>query len=245
MILGHIREAYKELASDPEWLQEQASAYEAFSGVATSLEGISTAASKVLAKLSKPEFVNNAFVQGLLQVADAIRADLKDKPWQIWEAPGQAQFVTTDNPLITLKREMQGFLPGCGFGTPGVTSVFAISPSCCFVTGGGIGPGRRYWRRATSKDVNSVNRALVMCMDRWAYSATPSEDIEWLVNRFGGIVKYGVNAFVPTWMNNASEHIKAKIRGVIAPHLAKIGPRSASWPAGAEMKLDSSAQKAT
>jgi hypothetical protein len=240
-LLGYIRDAYDELATDPAWLQEQAAAYQSFSGILTDSGDISSAAAKVLMKLAKPEHANNGFVQGLLRIAETIFTDLRGKPWQIWEAPERAQFITTDNPVVILSASNWGsFLPGCGFRTSGATTLFPMSPRCCFVTGAGVGLGRRYWRRATVRDVNGVNRALVMCMDRWAYSATLCDDIEWLVNHLGGSVRYGVNAFVPAWMNNASEHIKAKVRKAVERAVPKSGLSVSSVPfstfAGSEVR---------
>jgi uncharacterized protein DUF4238 len=223
-MLGHIRDAYKDLAADPTWLQEQAAAYERFSGAVTNPKDISASTARVLVKLAKPEYANNNFVQGLLRIAETIFAELHGKPWQIWEAPEPAQFITTDNPVVTLGPSPWGsYSPGWGFRTPGVTVLFPISNRCCFVTGGGIGPGRRYWRKATVKDVKSVNEALVMSMDRWAYSATLDADLEWLVNNLGGSVKYGVSAFVPSWMSSA-EDIKARVRSVIRPRAPEVKP---------------------
>jgi hypothetical protein len=226
-ILDQIRDAYKELAADPIWLEEQAQAFEGFSGVVTTPGEISAATGKVLEKLAKPEHANDGFVQGLLRLAEGIFRDLRGKPWQIWEAPEPMQFITTDNPVITLKADTWGaFTPGWGFRTPGVTTIFPISPSRCFVIGESVGAGRRYWRRATARDVNGVNKGLIACMDRWAYSAAFSQDIEWLVNNLGGSVTYGVNAFVPAWIDNASEHIKAGVREATSLAAAKIGARS-------------------
>jgi len=226
-ILDSIRNAYEELSVDPSWLRDQVVAYQRFSGVLTSPEEISKATERVVQKLAKPEQANCGFVQGLLRVAESIFRELQGKPWQIWEAPESAQFITTDNPVITLKLDTWGaFSPGWGFRTQGVIAAFPISPRCCVVVGESIGAGRRYWRRATLRDVNGINQALVMCLDRWAYSAARSEDIEWLVNHVGGSVRYGVNAFVPAWLSNASENIKAKVRDSLDPSVAKIRPQA-------------------
>jgi hypothetical protein len=224
-MFGYIRDAYKELVVDEVWLREQVGAYEYFTGVLTSPEQISGAFKKVIQRMSDPEQANNGFVQGLLRLAEGIFTDLRSKPRQIWEASERSQFITTDNPVITLRADTRGaFSPGWGFRTPGATAVFPLSPRCCFVIGDGIPVGSRYWRRATPRDVGSVNRALAMCMDRWAYAADRSSEIEQLVNRVGGSVRYGVNAFVPAWMRNAPNDIKEKIRNAIGP---RIGPSPA------------------
>jgi hypothetical protein len=224
-MFGYICDAYRELVVDDAWLREQVKAYEYFTGVLTSPEQMSGATKKVIQKMSDPEQANNGFVQGLLRLAEGIFTDLRSKPWQIWEAPDGAQFITTDNPVITLKADTWGaFSPGWGFRTPGATAAFPLSPRCCLVIGDGIPAASRYWRRATPRDVNGVNQALAMCMDRWAYAADRSMEIEQLVNRMGGSVRYGVNAFVPAWMSNAPNDIKEKVRKAIGSSTARIGP---------------------
>jgi hypothetical protein len=224
-ILRYILNAYKELASDPAWLQEQARAFEQFSGLLTSPEEISAATRRVAEKLEKPEYVRSGFVEGLLLLAESLFGELQGRPWQIWETPEPTRFVTTDNPVITLKADvLAGFTPGWGFRTTGVTTFFTISPRCCVVIGNRLRVDR-HWRRATAGDVNGVNKALVMCMDRWAYSDSRSDDTEWLVNQIGGSIRYGVNAFVPEWLNRASEIIKARVRDATSLDRARIGPQ--------------------
>lgn len=224
-MFGYICDAYKELVADEVWLREQVKAYEYFTGVLTSPEQISGATKRVIQKMSDPEQANNGFVQGLLRLAEAIFTDLRSKPWQVWEAPERSQFITTDNPVVTLKADTWGaFSPGWGFRTPGATAAFPLSPRCCLLIGDGIPVGSRYWRKATLRDVSGVNQSLAMCMDRWAYAADHSSEIEDLVNRVGGSVRYGVNAFVPAWMSNAPKDIKDRIRNAIGPIAARIGP---------------------
>jgi len=227
-IQGQIRAAYKDLAGDNSWLQHSVTLYQQHTGRIATTEDLSKAMERVVRKLANPEHVKNGFVVGLLRIAEGISRELNGKPWQIWEAPGGSQFVTTDNPVVTLKAVSQGgFTPGWGFRTPGMTTFFPICPRCCFVVGDGVGVGARYWRRATIRDVGGVNKAPVACMDRWAYSSTHSDDITWLVNHLGGSIRYGVNAFVPSWMNDP-EDIKKKVRAAIAPQTNKIGPQAAA-----------------
>ncbi|HEV8048180.1 MAG TPA: DUF4238 domain-containing protein [Terriglobales bacterium] len=229
-ILGHILNAYKELASDTAWLQEQAHLFEQFSGISTSPEEISVATNRVAERLAKPEHARNGFIQGLLHLAESLFRELQGKPWQVWEAPPSAQFITTDNPVITLRASaLAGFTPGWGFRTTGVTTFFAVSPRSCVVIGNNLRVDR-HWRRATASDVSSVNKALVMCMDRWAYSDSRSEDTEWLVSQIGGSIEYGVNAFVPEWLNKASEAIKAKVREATNPNRTRIEPQAFREP---------------
>ena len=215
-IINYMRDAYEELARDPAWIQEQVRAYEQFSGILTSAEEISIATRRVAERLARPEYTKNGFVQGLFRLAQSLFAELRGRPWQIWEAPGSTRFVTTDNPVITLKPDvLAGFSPGWGFRATGVTTFFTISPSCCVVIGNGLRVDR-HWRRATRGDVNGVNKGLIMCMDRWAYSDCRSDETEWLVNHVGGSIKYGVNAFVPEWLTNASESIKTRVRDAVS-----------------------------
>lgn len=225
-LFSKILDAYKELAADPVWLEEQATAFTCVSGVPAGAEEISSATTRVIARLSKPDQANNSFIQGLLAIAQSIFRDLCGKPWQIWEAPEGHEFLTGDNPVITVKAGRSGsFSLGWGFREPGVTTMFPVSPRCCLVLGPNLSTGR-YWRRATPRDVEGVNRGITACMTRFIYSASYSESTEWLVNHLGATIVYGVNAFVPAWFNNAPDHIRRELQRCTSLTTRKISPRS-------------------
>lgn len=219
-IAGHIRDAYQELSKDSDWLQEQARLNEQLSGAPTALEEASRSVARVLNRISTPEYVRNSFIQGLLHLASGVYEELSSRSWQIWEAPERSQFVTTDNPIITLKVDMWGqVFPGWGLRSEGLKVAFPISPAHCLM----IGVDGRYWRRVTAHDVNLINKVLVSCMDRWTYSASYSDDIRLLVDLMGGTVRYGEQAFVPAWMKDAPTYFRARVRDMTS--LEKIKPQ--------------------
>ena len=219
-IARHIRDAYAELSSDPEWLQEQAKINEELSGKPTTLKEASRSVARVLTRISTPEYVRNSFIQGLFHLASGVYEELSGKSWQVWEAPERSEFVTTDNPIITLKPDTWGrFFPGWGLRSEGLKIAFPLSPIHCLL----IGADGRHWRRVTPNDVNLINKALVLCMDRWTYSASYSEDIRVLVDSIGGTVRYGEQAFVPVWMNEAPTYFRARVRDMTS--IEKIKPQ--------------------
>lgn len=219
-IFEDIRKAYKELTIDPGWLRDQAARYKHFSGADATPDEISNIFLKVLDRLAKPEHIRNIFVQGLLHLANEILTDLVGKPLQVWEAPELSPFITTDNPVITFSAASGRVSTGCGFRTPGFIAAFPVSPRCCVVIGEGI--RGRPWRRATAAEVNYINRALVQCMDRWAYSRKFSAATRQMVDAVGGSLRYGVNIFMRDWMKNATEDIRAKVRSATFPKTPKL-----------------------
>jgi Protein of unknown function (DUF4238) len=217
-ILSDLRNTYKELSRNPEWLRKQVLLYSRLSGISVGSEQVLQAVEKVLERLAKPENTRSGFVEGVLGIAERISREIVNKHWQVWEAPDSTEFITSDNPVVTVTADNWGrFSPGWGFRTLGVVTMFPVSPACCLI----IGSTGRYWRRATVRDVKGVNQALVMCMDRWAYSASYSEDLEWLVNHLGSSVRYGENAFVRNWNDN-SEYLRAKVIEVTDQAASKV-----------------------
>ena len=217
-----IHDAYKELTREAAWQEQQVAFIEQFGRSGTPAE-IEKIAAKVLEKFEKPEQVKNGFVQSVIPIAEGIFNLLVGKPWQIWEAPESNEFITTDNPVITFAPNGMGsFSDGCGFSTPGVITMLTISPQHCLV----IGVAEPRWRRAQAQWVSELNKALVMNMDRFAYSAFRSDALAELVNQIGGCKRYFDDSFVPTWIGNRREYLKTKIAELtrskkIAPQVTK------------------------
>src|SRR5258708_40236939 len=88
---------------------------------------------------STPES-KNAFLRDFLWQADDIKELLLQKPWRLWRAQPEAEFVTSDNPVISFVPVGNGELsPGYGFRFPGVVVAFPLSPGACLVMGD-VGP---------------------------------------------------------------------------------------------------------
>jgi hypothetical protein len=209
---NEIRKAYKDASEIPDWSLKQIARYEQLVGHSISEAEFSEAVERVLQRTGTPEEAKNMFLLGLLRLADKIAADLAAKPWQIWDATSPSEFITTDNPVVTVRPDGRGsFSVGSGFANPGVIAMFPVDSTCCLVIGN-YGPDRK---RVTAQAVQDVNKTVVMCMERWAYAKSFSEDIQWLVVHAGGILKYSENAFVPSWKLNDPQYLSRLISQLI------------------------------
>jgi hypothetical protein len=152
-------------------------------------------AKRALKRFKNPKEANNGFIETVIHHGQVIAAELVSKPWQVWEAPSHCQFVTSDNPIVTARRGLDGnFSFGWGFREPNTVVIFPLTPSHCLIVGI---PGS-HWREATPKSVLDVNRAIISCSSRWVYSRTFSVDIELMVNQFASSINYYENAFMPS-----------------------------------------------
>jgi hypothetical protein len=209
---NEIRNAYENASRDHEWLLKQIARYEQIAGRSISQAEFSKAVEKVLQKTSTPEEARNMFLVSLLRLAERIAADLAAKPWQIWDAPVTSEFITTDNPVVTVQPDGKGaFSIGSGFANPGVITIFPINSTCCLV----IGNHGLHRRHVTAQAVQDVNKTLVMCMERWAYAKSLSEDTRWLVDHAGGTLKYSESAFIPNWKINDPQYLNRLISQLI------------------------------
>jgi hypothetical protein len=129
-------------------------------------------------------------VQDLLSVADAIKADSIPKPWQVWRSPAEAEFLTSDNLLVTfLRLTDEVWHPGLGFRVP-------IA-----------GPESKDVDEATLQRVNEI---VIRCSDRFVYSKTRSAKIEQMVNDCARTSVPGETAFVGQFPDE--ERIEAYVR---------------------------------
>jgi len=207
-----LRNAYEGATKDPAWVLKQISRYEQLTGQSISPQEFSEAVARVLQKMGTPEERRNMFLLNLLRLADNISEDLTAKPWQIWDATSPSEFITTDNPVVTVQPVGRAaFSIGSGFANKGVVAMFPIHPTCCLI----IGNRSEDRRRVTAQTVQDVNKTLVMCMERWAYARSSSADTQWLVDHAGGTLRYFENTFVPNWRGNDPEHIKKLMADLI------------------------------
>ena len=207
-----LRRTYEEASKDPGWVLKQISRYKQISGKLISQKEFLEAVARVLQKAGTPEEKKNMFLTNLLRLAEKISEDLIDKPWQIWDSTSPSEFITTDNPVVTVQPDGRaGFSIGAGFANKGVVTMFPINPTSCLIIGN-RGADRR---RATVQAVQDVNKTLVMCMERWSYAKSFSVDTQWLVDHAGTTLKYFENAFVPKWRGNDPEHLKRLMSDLI------------------------------
>jgi hypothetical protein len=157
--------------------------------------------------MQKPGEAKNVFLENLLWNTEFIREILLEKQWQIWKASPGAEFVTSDNPVISFVRLNNDELhPGWGFRQQGVVVVFPLAPTACLAMGT-TGPE---FVTFDAEHIMKINELIIRLSDRFVYSKTLSEEIQKLVHSVGGTAKYGANAFMPSETGMPS--IKAFIR---------------------------------
>ena len=135
---------------------------------------------KSVARMRDVSAVRNDFVENVLALVEPIKRQLLQKPWTIWRAPRNLEFVTSDNPLVTFVRLNDGALHlGYGFRTKDVIAVFPLAPSTCLAMGEGGGS-----ESVTLNEVDTmrINEAIIRMCDRYVYSKTFSGEIQSLVN---------------------------------------------------------------
>lgn len=145
---------------------------------------------------SAPES-KNAFLRDFLWHADQIKKLLLQKPWRLWRAQPESEFVTSDNPVISFVPVGNGELsPGYGFRFPGVVIGFPLCPDACLAMGD-VGP-ELY--RLDISGMTKINEIMVRSCDRYVYSKTHSDQIDQMVNEYGGTARYGVTTHIPLGM---------------------------------------------
>ena len=131
----------------------------------------------------------------IFQVALTTAPLLLQLNWRVLHSDSENTFVTSDNPLFTIRREDPAYaVLGCGFGMPGVEAYFPFGPrSCLRMTklqeeGTALIPGRK---------VRFINKALMPCARRFLYAQEKSDKLADLFTKNGCKLVYGVNAFAP------------------------------------------------
>ena len=148
--------------------------------------------------LSRNTFLKTTFPAFSGETLTAYRSQacraLLNKRWQIWKAPEDTPFVTSDNPLVTYVAVSNGeFAPGFGFNMTESFAAFPVAPSACLVIGGNDTRERIVVDEAT---VRRLNRVVISSSDRYVYSKTKDDKIQELAQEAIGTYRYGENAFV-------------------------------------------------
>src|SRR5438128_162191 len=77
------------------------------------------------------------FLTELLGTAEWIAQQIfLPRPWQVWKAPDRQEFITSDNPVVTMFPINDDFAPGFGFNSPGVLVAVPLNSNGCLVFGG-------------------------------------------------------------------------------------------------------------
>jgi hypothetical protein len=205
-----LKEPYLKLASNEEYIRDFAEHFSESTGESITPEQIRELIQKQAEQFSQKDTIKNFFVSDLLLNVEVIKREFVSKPWQVWEAPSGAEFVTSDNPLVTfLPITQEVWHPGHGFRQPNVVVAFPLAPSAC-LTMGIVG---KEFERVSEATVKRLNDIVIRASDRFVYAKTPNDRIAEMVEEFGGTSVPGKNAFVGAFPDEKriEEHMRSTI----------------------------------
>jgi hypothetical protein len=183
-----------EAINNAEFMSRLTSHYSEKAGQEITPEDLRQAFMRVAEKSDDPVELKRVFLESLEHSVNSIsRALLQKKHWQIWHAPAGAEFITSDNPLCTFLPINNEFAPGFGFAKPGVLAALPLNPAACLIMGT-LDPAEH--RTVDATVVRQVNEIVAAGMTRYAYSEGKSDEIEYLVRKFGSTLVFGENAFL-------------------------------------------------
>jgi hypothetical protein len=195
------------LAQNEEYLRDAAEHFSTAMGEEITPQQIREMIQNQTQRFSDKGFIQNTFVEDLLINVDLIANEFVSKPWQIWEAPTECEFVTSDNPLVTfLRLSDEVWHPGHGFRTPNVIVAFPLAPTSC-LTMGIIG---REFQKVDQATVMRLNEIIIRSSDRFVYSKSRSDCIAEMVEEIGRTSVPGESAFIgrPPDENLVEEHMR-------------------------------------
>ena len=185
----------RRLNTDSNFRNRVVSHYSTLFGRTFAEEELLGSVGRAIAGLLTPDEMRNQYVQHILRRVKIFSDILLSKPWQIWEAPHGCEFVTCDSPVMTFRLDEWGrYYVGDGFGKESSIILLPLSPRACLMAGV-VGPQCRY---IPESDVFEMNKIIVSSSSHFVYSRTANRQIDELVQRFGGTIRYGINAFTRT-----------------------------------------------
>jgi hypothetical protein len=189
---------YTSLASNQDYLRDVAEHYTELTGQAFTSEQIAEMIRKQSAMFADENHTRSTFVKDLRMHIEICKQEMLKKSWQVWHAPEDTEFVTSDNPVVTFLRfftqHEQIWHPGYGFGTKNVVIAVPLAPTACLVMTDV--PFRDSRARVDADTVRRMNEMLIRSCDRFVYSRTESLKIAEMVDHFGGTSIPGETAFL-------------------------------------------------
>jgi Protein of unknown function (DUF4238) len=183
----------RRLNADAEFRRRVVSHYSSLFGRSFEEEDLLGTVGKALATLLTPDEMRSQYVQHLKRRVQIFSDILIKKTWQVWEAPDGCEFVTCDSPVMTLRLDEWGrYTVGEGFGKDGSIIILPLSPRACLLAGV-TGLQAQY---TDCDNVHELNKIIVSSSARFVYSRTHKSHIDALVQHFGGMIRYGANAFM-------------------------------------------------
>jgi len=189
---------YTSLALNQDYLQDVAEHYTDLTRQTFTKEQIAEMIRKQSVMFTDANYVRSTFVKDLWMHIDICKREMMKKSWQVWHAPQDSEFVTSDNPVVTFRRFLTQYEeiwhPGYGFGAENVVIAFPLAPTACLVMTDALFRTSR--ARVNADTVRRVNEILIRSCDRFVYSLTLSPKITETVDHVGGTSIPGENAFI-------------------------------------------------
>jgi hypothetical protein len=145
----------------------------------------------VISQKNRDEVIGQMF-RSMQTVANTL---FRDFGCEVWEAPVGHHFLTSDNPVLTLRAQDGGGSAtfGVGFGRPHTEVVMPLNKRCCLHLARNVS-----WRRLKIgvDQCEHVNRAVMGAATELAFGPIGTRRQGRLFDQFGCKMKYGENAFV-------------------------------------------------
>ena len=115
------------------------------------------------------------------------------KIWHTLHAAPGLDFVTSDNPVFSVKLDQQGAAyPGYGFAHDDVTIMLPLSPKFLFVAS----PPSLVWEKSLDEpSTRTINRIIIACADRAVFARHKITGLQELVDNDLNSIIYGQNAY--------------------------------------------------
>jgi hypothetical protein len=219
-----IWQEFSEAIADADYIAELSLHYSRKANRHVSAKEIRTILTKLAeSQMSDPGAMRNGFIDELLFVTESIKIMLLQKPWQIWRAPGDAEFVTSDNPVVTFLPLSNGaWSPGHGFRNPRVVALFPVAPCACLAMGNTGTDSGTESQTLDASQIAKVNELVIRLCDRFVYSKTFSAEIQKLVDSCAGSTRYGETAFLLPGRPTVKEFIRKQL-GLDTPSASSAG----------------------
>jgi hypothetical protein len=203
-----LKGPFAQLEFSEEYVLDTAAHFSESTGEEVTPEQIRQMIRQQAQRISDKEMIGNSFIQDLLFHAEVLKADLVPRMWQVWEASAEAEFVTSDNPVVTFIRLQEDLWhPGHGTRKAGVVVALPIASTTCLTIGFADQPEFQSVDAAT---VGRMNDIVVRCSDRFVYSKTFSEETRKMVDEIGRTSVPGETAFVGPYPDTQriEEHLR-------------------------------------
>jgi len=209
-----IAEPYAALTSNDEYLSDIASYFTRVLNRNFSVKDIRRMIASQANRFSDKTFTKNSFILDLLSFVEFGQREFLKKHWQVWHAQGPAEFVTSDNPVVSFVRyrsKDEVWIPGFGFGSKGVIIAFPLAPDACLVMLDAPVPTQH--KHVDMETIQRMNEIVITCCDRFVYSRTRSEELSEAVDQHSGTSVPGVNAFMGRQVdeNLIEEHMRREL----------------------------------